>query len=75
MSTYCASQKKQKQINKNTVYWTLRARAETPWCQSLSSPYFGPITKRVVGLFTLPTQEEGEEKENEEVEEKEEEEE
>lgn len=36
------------------VYWTLRVRADTPWCQSLSSLYLGPITNRVV-LFTLPS--------------------
>lgn len=34
------------------VYWTLRVRADTPWCQSLSSLYLGPITNRVV-LFTF----------------------
>lgn len=33
------------------LYWTLRVRADTPWCQSLSSLYLGPITNRVVGLF------------------------
>lgn len=36
-----------------TVYWTLRVRADTPWCQSLSSRYLGPITIRVVVLFTF----------------------
>ncbi len=41
----------------HTVYWTLRVRADTPWCQSLSSLYLGPITIRVVDLFTLPSQE------------------
>ena len=29
-------------------------RADTPWCQSLSSLYLGPITNRVLILFSLP---------------------
>lgn len=47
------------------VYWTLRVRADTPWCQSLSSLYLGPITNRVV-LFTLPSSTSKKKKEEEE---------
>lgn len=46
----------------HTVYWTLRARADTPWCQSLSSLYLGPITNWVVVLFSLTPQDKREER-------------
>lgn len=45
----------QMQSHTLAVYWTLRVRADTPWCQSLSSWYLGPTTNRVVVLFTLPS--------------------
>lgn len=62
--TACSRAHARTHIHTRAIYWTLRARAETPWCQSLSSLYFGPITNRVVVLFALTSQDKKEKRDN-----------